>query len=375
MDENEKPIEDTGETQVGSNSDGEPSSNGEKRIAKVVLGVFKKIPRRIAGFFKYIVSDKITLILLPVFLTIMVVTSVFIIKDFQGKRATRKTNDDTGKVIGSLFDRTPGTSSTDQPTVIPPAPVIPTDAPDGTQEPGADYSTEQAKPTTIIPTASPKPVPPKDLASLEAIEDLRIKYGNNDVVGMFSLPGLISMPVMQRRGDTTNTYYLRRDEYGKDRYSGSIFMDFENNPLRDDKNVVLYGHNMKDETMFHHLRFYVSLGKEFYDQNKYMCLVSEYGVGVYEVFSWYTTHTSFQYTTVYFKNDEFGDLIKEIQKRAQYNTGALVTKDDRILTLSTCTNMSDDTRIVVHAKFIGYFNDITDENIIDSIISKVKIDI
>lgn len=175
--------------------------------------------------------------------------------------------------------------------------------------------------------------------------------GNKDIVGHLKIDGTtIDYPVLQKED---NDYYLERDINGNYDMAGSIFLDYENNVSLDDKNTVIYGHNMNKDYMFHSLRYYQDPG--FFEKHRYITFDTLYGNQTYEVFAFYKTDIDFNYINVSFESDDhFNELIEEMKNRSFYETNVEVKSTDKILTLSTCSNQESDTRFVVNAKLVDY---------------------
>lgn len=145
-----------------------------------------------------------------------------------------------------------------------------------------------------------------------------LKQINSDVVAWIAFDNIdISYPVVQR----DNSYYLSHTFEGKENVAGCIFMDEKNAPDFSDNHTILYGHNMKNGTMFGLLKNYKE--QEFLEENRYFTIYTPQAQYRYEIYSARTVsveHSLFTQT----------DLGEE----------------DRIVTLSTCT-YSDDLRFVV----------------------------
>ena len=102
--------------------------------------------------------------------------------------------------------------------------------------------------------------------------------------------------------------------------------------------------------------------REFFEAHPYIKVVTEDQVFVYEIFSAFSTRVDFayrmdfDYIQVLFEDDyEFGDLVNEMKRRSVYDTGIVATQDDRVLVLSTCTNVNRNTRYVVAARLAQVF--------------------
>ena len=153
------------------------------------------------------------------------------------------------------------------------------------------------------------------------------------------------------KGDDNN-YYLNHNFNKEYNSAGWIFMDYHNN-LVNDRNTIIYGHNMKDGSMFGSLAN--TLKKEWQDNkdNQKIMLVREEGTFYYQVFSTYTIEPEEYYIkTEFSSNSDFYSFIKTLQIRSDYDYNVDVNENDKILTLSSCTN-SGKNRVVLHAKLIN----------------------
>lgn len=132
--------------------------------------------------------------------------------------------------------------------------------------------------------------------------------------------------------------------------SGWIFADYRNKFDGTDKNLIIYGHNVKDNSMFGSLKNILT--KEWYDNEKNynIKLATEEKNETYRVFSVYQIEEEDYYIQTKFKNSEsFSSFIKTLQKRSIKNFNEQISAEDNILTLSTCAN-NNKYRIVLHAK-------------------------
>ncbi|MDR1065868.1 MAG: class B sortase [Clostridiales bacterium] len=183
----------------------------------------------------------------------------------------------------------------------------------------------------------------------ELVELMRSEYANDEIIGYIRIDGTtIDYPVVQ---STDNNKYLSVNARGKESGAGAIFLDYENDIERDDKNMIIYGHNMKTKTMFHELRDYRD--KNFFDAHRTIKFCTLYDSYEYEAFSFYKAEDTFNYIQAVFDNDEeFLTLLNEMKSRSMHRVDTDVSADDRILTLSTCSNADDDTRYVINAKLV-----------------------
>lgn len=186
------------------------------------------------------------------------------------------------------------------------------------------------------------PDPPNlDWAALQAV--------NTDVIGWLDMRAIdISYPIAQGED---NDYYLHRTIEKTYNFAGSIFLDYENNKDFTDCNSIVYGHNMKNQSMFGKLKKY--LEQETYDSEPYFWISTPNGAHLYQIFSVYKTgKTSDTYTFFSGPGVEFDEWIQKMKDESAVTTNVDVSSDDKIVTLSTCTSDSS-VRCVVQAKKIN----------------------
>lgn len=199
---------------------------------------------------------------------------------------------------------------------------------------------------------SPEAVPgetPEEVAEqgFLQVDFNKLEEINPDVIAWIEIPGLeISYPVVQGRD---NDYYLHHLITGENHKSGSIFMDFHNQEDLSDRNSIIYGHNMKDGSMFGTLDQYQS--QALY--RNYPCFYMYVPGYIYEyqIFSCYAAPTDHPaYTYDFPTSEDYEVFLETLQRSAEYNTGTTVTREDQVVTLSTCVNTRKDYRYLVHGK-------------------------
>lgn len=149
-----------------------------------------------------------------------------------------------------------------------------------------------------------------------------------------------------------NEYYLKHDFNKKSNINGWIYADFRADFKYFGTNTIIYGHNLTNRTMFGSLVWTLKESWYTFDDNQYIKLSTPYSNTVWKIFSIYTIKPEVYYLKTYFKTDEEHlTFLETITGRSIYNFNEKLTTDDKILTLSTCTD--DGTkRIVIHAKMI-----------------------
>lgn len=182
---------------------------------------------------------------------------------------------------------------------------------------------------------------------------------NSDMVGWILIEDTnIDYPVMQTPTDPT--YYLKHNFEKTYTDYGCPFMQADCDALAPSDNLIIYGHNMKDGSMFADLAKYRS--KDFWQAHKTVWFDTELGSRAYEIFA--VVHTTVQadaadaFPFYRFVNaaapEDFADYVSACQARALYDTGISAEYGDKLLTLSTCDNITDNGRWLVIAKRILY---------------------
>ena len=174
---------------------------------------------------------------------------------------------------------------------------------------------------------------------------------NPDLVGWIYIPGtVINYPVMQTP-EWVN-YYLKRDFYEQKNDHGSIYADEMANIKRPSANVTLYGHKMKDGSMFAGLMDYKE--KSFYEQNPTIEYNTIYKDGTYQIIAVFITTANeggFPYHLfVDGTKEEFDAYVAKCKELSLYDTGVDAEYGDKLLTLSTCEHNVSNGRFVVVAK-------------------------
>lgn len=175
-----------------------------------------------------------------------------------------------------------------------------------------------------------------------------LKSQNNDTVAWIKVKNTnIEYPVVKSKD---NEFYLNHSFDKSNNTAGWIFADYKNKFDGTDKNIVIYGHNRKDNSMFGSLKNV--LNPDWYNEseNSDIIFITENEKCIYKVFSVYQIEKESYYIKTQFSDDsEYKKFIKTIKERSIKNFGTDVSENDSILTLSTCAG-NDKDRIVMHAK-------------------------
>lgn len=174
---------------------------------------------------------------------------------------------------------------------------------------------------------------------------------NQDIVGWVSVEGTkLHNPVLQAED---NDFYLNRNFTRESSRAGSVFMDFRNDIKDMSQNTVLYGHAMKNDTMFGSLKKFGN--QDYADEHSIIYVDTLYEGYDIEVFAAYETTIDFYYIETDFQtNEDFSEFLGEVESRSLIDMPVEVGQGDRIVTLSTCNNSvnSKDKRYVVQGKLV-----------------------
>ena len=177
----------------------------------------------------------------------------------------------------------------------------------------------------------------------------KLKSVNEDVVGWIYVDALpdISYPIVKGKDNQTYLHQTYEKNYN---FAGTIFVDYENSGDFSDCNTLVYGHNMKNGSMFGHLKKFREDDK-LYKQDKYFWILTPERNYRYEIITAYTTGVkSDTYTMFKGPGEEFEKYLETIKGYSEIQTDDTdLTIKDRIVTLSTCTG-NESTRFVVQGK-------------------------
>lgn len=175
------------------------------------------------------------------------------------------------------------------------------------------------------------------------IDFAELKGVNEDIVGWLKISALdISYPVVQ---GTDNDYYLHRTFEGVENFAGCLFVNSGNSADFTDQNTIVYGHNMKNGSMFGKLKKFQE--EETFRKSKYFWMFTENFIYQYRIFSAMTVNkVGINYQT-FFAESEFSEFRDQaFANSVVENSDVELSYEDRIVTLSTCTG-DDSTRFVV----------------------------
>ena len=172
----------------------------------------------------------------------------------------------------------------------------------------------------------------------DVINNMREEYNNNDIKGVLEIENTdYKVPILQ---GSDNDYYLNHDAYGNSNYMGSIYLDYRVD-IDSSRKLLIYGHNSSRVDMpFKILEEYYD--KKYYDEHKYVDIITETTKKRYEIFSVYVEPTDYSYMNINFNSDEeYLEHLNKLKNKSMYNTGIDISKDDEILIFQTCSTHKD----------------------------------
>lgn len=191
----------------------------------------------------------------------------------------------------------------------------------------------------------------------EQLEKLRAvlrtyKERNEDVYGYISIPS-VGLEYVVVQGED-NDYYLNHNYKKESLVIGSIFVDYRcHDSITKNFNTILYGHNIETNggAMFNRVTDF--LDKDVFD-NALIYVYTLDGVFIYKAFSVYSTKPDSGYIRTAFSSyEDFAEFAAKMKSRSRIKNDVEVGGDDRILTLSTCTNYNNG-RYALHAVLVDY---------------------
>ncbi|MGI6014047.1 MAG: class B sortase [Oscillospiraceae bacterium] len=194
---------------------------------------------------------------------------------------------------------------------------------------------------TLVNQAVYNPTSAEDIPITVDFDSLQRKYA--DVVAwLYCEDTPINYPIAQA---DDNTYYLRRLLDGTENQSGTLFMDSRNQAEFSDWNTVIYGHNMKNGTMFGTLPDYCN--QAYYDAYPILYLFTPQQTYCVELIAGYVTASTSEAYSIPQSQEERDRLLDDARERSTFVSSATIEPDNRVITLSTCSYEYDDARYVL----------------------------
>lgn len=192
------------------------------------------------------------------------------------------------------------------------------------------------------------------LEDLGSVDFTSLYSTNSDVVAWirFPNPDVINYPVVHSKD---NSDYLRTTFTKGKNSSGTLFTDMNNAADFSDPNVIIYGHAMKNKSMFGSLKDYKD--EQFYKDNPYFYIYTlAGGIYRYKICAVYeTTDTSDAYQISFSDAASYQTYLDKIKGYSLYDTGVTLSTDAHLVTLSTCTNRTETGRLLVQGVLVDTY--------------------
>lgn len=213
---------------------------------------------------------------------------------------------------------------------------------------------------TAGPDAEERPEPEEPDGQSEAAVEVPVDFTslqekNPDIYAWITVPGTdVDYPVVQRAGD--NAYYLTHTAEGEEASEGAIFTEDYNSKDFEDPNTLIYGHNMKNGTMFRSLHQYRD--RTFFDENREILIYMPGQIRTYRIFAAYRYDNRHILQSFDFQNtDGYREYLNSVFAMrgmdSFVDTSMEVTTEDKIITLSTCYAGIANQRYLVQAVLVS----------------------
>ena len=173
---------------------------------------------------------------------------------------------------------------------------------------------------------------------------------DSNIHGWIYIPGTaIDYPILQHPSD--NTFYLNHNLNGTEGYPGCIYTENYNSKDFSDLNTVIYGHNMKNGTMFADIHNFVEAA--YVSEHPFVYVYTAEGMLVYEIYAAYEYEDEHlladRNLTEERTIEQYLNTLKDAARKNFYKEEVLIDKDSKLITLSTCIRNRDTKRFLVQA--------------------------
>lgn len=178
---------------------------------------------------------------------------------------------------------------------------------------------------------------------------------NKDIFGWITIEGTaVDYPVVQSEN---NGFYLNHNFNKEEDKKGAIYIDFRNNLDGKDDNYIIYGHKIRDGTMFSDLTKYVEKEtfKEYFKNNNIIIFSSLYTDMKWKIFSVHVVDLDkedYHLYTKYKNRDKYLEFLNNAKEKSLVKSDVELDKNDKIITLVTCNFWYKNSRVFIHAKLI-----------------------
>lgn len=199
---------------------------------------------------------------------------------------------------------------------------------------------------TQIPPIAKKP------QRVLTLDFVPLKEINKEIVAWLFLEGTpIDYPVLQT---DNNRYYLNHLYTGEKNQSGSLFLDYRNTGLFTERNTVIYGHSMNNNTMFGSLKLYKR--QDFYDHHPTMQLFTPEGDYLIELICGTVEDGNYEFVQFTFADeDAFTEYVDAQRSRSTFQSNVELEPGDRIISLCTCSYEWRNARYMIIGRLVPLY--------------------
>lgn len=166
---------------------------------------------------------------------------------------------------------------------------------------------------------------------------------NSDVVGWIYSDGTqINYPVLRGESNESYIHTMINGEYNS---AGSIFMDFRNNPDLSDINTILYGHHMKNGSMFASLHKYSD--QTYFEEHSYIWYLTPQGNYRINVISGFIENAVAPVYGLFEDEESFREFVDYAIAKSDFQSRYDYSKAEHLMVLSTCSYEYDDARYII----------------------------
>ena len=199
-----------------------------------------------------------------------------------------------------------------------------------------------------------------------------LKEVNPEIYAWIRVPDTnINYPILQHE-DEDQSYYLTRDVHGENNQAGSIYTEYYNNKHFQDPNTIIYGHNMKNGSMFHNVRYFAE--REYFDEHEELYIYMPGKILKYQIINCYVYDDrhllgSFDLSDEEIHKEYLEDIMRPRSMYTMIREDVELSTEDKLVTLSTCVaNQPNNRRLLqavlmeeIEAEYRGTVNEETNK--------------
>ena len=289
----------------------------------------------------FMIKNMILNVILGICTVAIIVCGVMIVRSINDYAVTEERNDQVNSGKADLIDQLEQHKATSSATTRPDQPQA---------------STGESSATTAVTGTEPTPEVREEYREIwEYLTGMKAQYPElfGWIYVKFDDDHIINLPVMQ---SDDNNYYIDHAYDGTKSKSGAIFADYRNTDrqLNLNQNLIFYGHNMNNQSMF------ALLSTKYKQRDNFdhvpVTFYTLEGVYTFDIFSIYNAKAGENYDTIAFTTENLKKFCEDLQRRSYFSKKKTFTGSETILTLVTCTNYVTDAdgRVIVHGVMEGY---------------------